>query len=335
MEPSWSCRLANAPDHEVKRKKDNARGNKNKQTLLEEGASKRKRDREEQEGQEDDEDNHEAASHDAPVTPATPAVPATPAPRATRKTASRKQAKRSASDTPRRAAAGAQSAARGRPLGQSSSMPATPQHLVQAPEVVPQMTANNIHPNAELGPEIDHSDQFFGPTNNGWTPSFGSTAPPLARPETASASFQGPQQGLIPYLHDQSQQTYSPNASDPPLDLTASFPGHPLSSAHSNNNHFLTQVDPFGAQFTPETVSSPGIASSLANTPGNTATSATTPSYPPDTPFSSAPATPWSSYPSEPTSPHEFGSAMDDQQFDGMWDAHIAFWEDENPQTDF
>lgn len=314
MEPSWACRLANAPEHEVQRKKGNMRGNKKKQTLLEEAAAKRKRDREEQEGQEDDEDNREAASHDTPGTSGMPAIQATPAPRAIRKTAprnARKQPKRSATETPRRVAAGAQPAT-GHPSGQSS-MPATPQGFTQQTEVAPQMAANNFQPNVELAPEVNYADQFFGPVN-GWTSSVDTTAFPSAQPQTTSASFQDP-----------SEQAFN---------FTAPILGNPLSSAYGINNQFLTQADTFGTQFTPETISSPGFLPSLNTTPSHISTAPTTPFNPSDTPFSSAPQTPWSSYTPDFTSRQQLGSAPDNQQFAGMWDGQMSFWEDENAQGD-
>lgn len=332
MEPSWTCRLTNAPEHEVQRKKGNMRGNKKKQTLLEEAASKRKRDREMQEGQENDEDNHEAASHDTPDTPGTPALPATPAPRSIRKTAprnARKQPKRSATDTPRRAAASTQPAT-GHPSGQSSML-ATPQGFTQQTEVAPQMNANNSQPTVGLAPELNNA-QFFGPVN-GWTPSVGATAFPLAQPETTSVSFQGPPQGFALHQPDHSQQLFSQNPSDQVFNFTAPI-GNPLLPAYGNNNHFLPQANPFGAQFTPETIPSPGFLPDLSTTPGHISTAPTTPFNPSDTPFSSAPQTPWSSYTPEFTSPQSLGSAPDNQQFAGAWDAQMPFWGNENPQGD-
>ncbi|KAL2285159.1 hypothetical protein FJTKL_08386 [Diaporthe vaccinii] len=333
MEPSWTCRLANAPEHEVQRKKGNMQGNKKKQTLLEEAAAKRKRDREMQEGQEDDEDNHEAASHDTPDTPGTPAIPATPARRSIRKTAprnARKQPKRSATDTPRRAAAGTQPAT-GHPPGQSSML-ATPQGFTQQTEVAPQMTANNSHPTVDLAPELDNAAQFFGPVN-GWTPSVGATAFPSAQPETTSVSFQGPPQGFALHLPDHSQQLFSQNPSDQVFNFTAPI-GNPLLPAYGNSNHFLPQANPFGAQFTPEAVPSPGFLPDLGTTPGHISTAPTTPFNPSDTSFSSAPQTPWSSYTPEFNSPQPLGSAPDYQQFASAWDAQMPFRDNENPQGD-
>lgn len=334
MEPSWACRLANAPEHEVQRKKGNMRGNKKKQALLEEAAAKRKRDREEQEGQDDSEDKHEAASHDTPDSPGTPPVPATSAPRAIRKTAprnARKQPKRSATDTPRRTAAATQPAT-GHPSGQSS-MPATPQGFTQQTEVAPQMAANNFQPNVELAPEVNYADQFFGPVN-GWTSSVDKTAFPSAQPQTTSVSFQNPLQGLDLHQPDHSQQLFSENPSEQAFNFTAPIPGNPLSSAYGINNQFLTQADTFGNQFTPETISSPGFVPSLNTTPSHISTAPTTPFNPSDTPFSSAPQTPWSSYTPDFTSRQQLGSAPDNQQFAGMWDGQMSFWEDENAQGD-
>lgn len=333
MEPSWTCRLANAPEHEVQRKKGNMQGNKKKQTLLEEAAAKRKRDREMQEGQEDDEDNHEAASHDTPDTPGMPAISATPARRSIRKTAprnARKQPKRSATDTPRRAAAGTQPAT-GHPPGQSSML-ATPQGFTQQTEVAPQMTANSSHPTVDLAPELDNAAQFFGPVN-GWTPSVGATAFPSAQPETTSVSFQGPPQGFALHLPDHSQQLFSQNPSDQVFNFTAPI-GNPLLPAYGNSNHFLPQANPFGAQFTPEAVPSPGFLPDLSTTPGHISTAPTTPFNPSDTSFSSAPQTPWSSYTPEFNSPQPLGSAPDYQQFASAWDAQMPFRDSENPQGD-
>lgn len=334
MEPSWACRLANAPEHEVQRKKGNMRGNKKKQTLLEEAAAKRKRDREEQEGQEDDEDNREAASLDTPGTSGMPAIQATPAPRAIRKTAprnSRKQPKRSATETPRRVAAGAQPAT-GRPSGQSSML-VTPQGFTQQTEVALQMAANNSQPNVELAPEVNYADQFFGPVN-GWTPSVDTTGFPSAQPQTTSALFQDPLQALDLHQPGHSEQLFTQNPSDQAFNFTAPIPGNLLLPADGNNNGFLPQANVFGAQFTPETVSSPGFVPSLNTTPSHISTAPTTPFNPLDTPFSSAPQTPWSSYTPDFTSPQSFGTAPDNQQFADAWDAQMSLWEGENAQGD-
>lgn len=328
MEPSWLCRLANAPDHEVQRKSRNARGNRNKQTLLEEAASKRKRDRQEHEGQEDDdEDSHEAASQNAPVTPGTPAVAAASAPRSTPKTASRntrKQPKRLASDTPRRAAANTQPATA--PPSGEPSMLAAPQGFTQQAAIAPQTPVNDFHPTMEaggLGPEVNYGDQFFGPAN-GWTPSVGGTAYPSTQPENTSVSLQGRPRGFALGQHGQPQQAFSQNFSDQAFNLTSPFLGNPVSPAYGNNIHFLPQANDFGAQFVPQTVMSPGIEQGLNATPGYVSTA-------PSTPFSSAPQTPWSSDTPEFNPPHDLSLALDNQQFANAWDAHMSFWEGEHP----
>lgn len=325
MEPSWVCRLANAPDHEVQRKNRNKEGNKKKQTLLEEANAKRKRDREEQEDhQEAGEDNHSE----------TPAAPVTPARQATRKTASRnsrKQPKRSASDTPRRAAANTQSVTA--PPSEQSSMPATPQGFTQEAAVAPQMTVNDFHPTTvsgglgSEGPEVNQADQFFGPLN-AWNPSVGATAYPSAQPQTTSVSLQGQPQAFALHQSGYPQQPFSQGTADQAYTFNAPIPGNPQSPAYGNNFQFLPQANNFGAQFMPQTISSPGIGPSLNNTPGHISTG-------PNTPFSSAPQTPWSAETPEFTSPHDFGSAQDNQQFANAWDAQMSFWGDENPQSDF
>lgn len=340
MEPSWLCRLANAPNHEVQRKNRNKEGNKKKQTLLEEANAKRKRSREEQEGhQEAGEDNHDAASHNHSDTPGAPAAPAIPARQATRKTAprnARKQPKRSASDTPRRAAANTQSAT-APPSGQSS-MSATPQGFTQAAAVAPQMTVNDVHPTTAsggMGPqgrEVNQADQFFGPLN-AQTASVRASAYPLAQPQSTSVSLQGRPQALAlhqsnyhqqpgyPQQSGYSRQSFSQGISDQGFTFNAPNLGHPLSPAYGNNFQFLPQESDFGPQFMSQTISSPGIGPSLNNTPGHISTAT-------NTPFSSAPQTPWSAETPEFTSPNDFGAALDNQQFAKAWVAQMSFWDD-------
>lgn len=346
MEPSWVCRLACAPNHEVQRKNRNKEGNKKKQTLLEEANAKRKRSREEQEGhQEAGSDNHDAASHNHSDTPGEPAAPAIPARQATRKTASRnarKQPKRSASDTPRRAAANTQPAT-APPSGQSS-MPATPQDFTQAAAVAPQMTVNDFHPTTASGGmrpqglEVNQVDQFFGPLN-AQTASVGASAYPSAQPQSTSVSLQGRPQALALHQSNYSQQpgypqqsgypppsgyprpSFSQGIADQAFTFNAPNLGHPLSPAHGNNFRFLPQESDFGPQFMPQTNSSPGIGPSLNNNPGHISTG-------PNTPFSSAPQTPWSAETPEFTSPDNFGAALDNQQFAKAWAAQMSFWDD-------
>lgn len=340
MEPSWVCRLACAPNHEVQRKNRNKEGNKKKQTLLEEANAKRKRSREEQEGhQEANEDNHDAASHNHSETPGEPAAPAIPARQATRKTASRnarKQPKRSASDTPRRAAANTQSAT-APPSGQSS-MPATSQGFTQEVAVPPQMNVNDFHPPRVSGvlrpegPEVNQADQFFGPLN-AQTASVGASAYPSVQPQSTSVSLQGQPQG--PALHHSGyphqsgypqpsgypRPSFSQGFADQAFTFNAPNLGHPLSPAYGNNFQFLSQESDFGPQFMPQTASSPGIGPSLNNNPGHISTG-------PNTPFSSAPQTPWSAETPEFTSPDNFGAALDNQQFAKAWAAQMSFWDD-------
>lgn len=328
MEPSWICRLANAPDHEVQRKSRNARGNRNKQTLLEEAAAKRKRDSQEHEDQQEDgEDSREAASHNAPVVPGTPAVPAASTPQSTRKTASRnarKQPKRSASDTPRRAASNTQPAT-APPPGQSTML-AAPQGFAQQAAVAPQtMAVNDFHPTTVaggLGPEVNYADQFFGSAND-WTPSVGATAYPSAQPEN-TISLQGRPQGLALHQSGHPQQPSSHNTSGQALNFTEPFFGNPVSPTHGNDIQFLPQANTFGAQFVPQTILSPGIVQSMGATPGHVSTA-------PSTPFSSAPQTPWSCDTPEFNPLHDLGSEPDNQQFAGAWDASMSFWEDFHP----
>lgn len=319
MEPSWVCRLANAPDYEVQRKNRNKEGNKKKQTLLEEANAKRKRDREEQEDhQEAGEDNHDAASHSHSETSA---APATPARQATRKTASRnarKQPKRLASDTPRQAAANTQSVT-APPSGQPA-MPAMPQGFTQEATVAPQTAVNDFHP-------VNQADQFFGPLNTR-NPSVGATAYPSAQPQTTSVSFQGQPQAFALHQSGYPQQFFSQNTADQHFAFNAPSLGDSLSPAYGNNSQFLPQENNFSAQFMPQTISSPGIGPSLNNTSGHISSA-------PNTPFSSAPQTPWSAETPEFTSPHALGSAPDNQQFANAWDAQMSFWGDENPQFDF
>lgn len=342
MEPSWLCRLANAPNHEVQRKNRNKEGNKKKQTLLEEANAKRKRSREEQEGpQEAGEDNHDAAAHNHSDTPGAPAAPAIPPRQATRKTASRntrKQPKRSASDTPRRAAGNTQSAT-ALPSGQSSTA-ATPQGFTQEDAAAPQMTVNDFHPptvsgemkqQGQQGPEVNQADQFFGPLN-AQSASVGASAYPSAQPQSTSVSLQGRPQALalhpsnyhqqpdFPQQSGYPRQSFSQGLVDQAFTFNAPNLGHPLSPAYGNNFQFLPQESDFGPQSMPQTISSSGIGSRLSNTPGHVSTG-------PNTPYSSAPQTPWLAETPEFTSPHNFGTAMNDQQFAKAWEAQVSFWD--------
>lgn len=322
MEPSWICRLANAPGHEVQRKKGNKRGNGNKQNLLEEAHTKRKRDREEQERNENGEDNHEAASNN---TLGTPTAPATPAPRPTGNTASRnarKQPKRSASDSARRATANTQAAAAS-PSGQSITV-ATPQAFTHEAEIVPRMTPNDFHPHTvavmgPAGPQIDPADRFFGPTD-GWTPSFVPTAYPSAQSETVSAFLQGPPQGFALQQTGQPQQPLSQDPSSQMLTLAGPIYGNQQSPVCGNDNQFLPHANTFGAQFNQQAISHAGIVPSMNTAPGHISPF-------PTSPYSSEPQTPWSAETPEFASRQDLGSEPDSQQFASAWNAHMSFWE--------
>lgn len=211
-------------------------------------------------------------------------------------------------------------------------MSATPQGFTQAAAVAPQMTVNDFHPTTAsggmgpAGPEVNQADQFFGPLN-AQTASVGASAYPSAQPQSTSVSLQG--QPQAPALHQSGypqpsgypRLSFSQGLADQAFTFNAPNLGHPLSPAYGNNFRYLPQESDFGPQFMTQTILSPGIGPSLNSTPGHISTA-------PNTPFSSAPQTPWSAETPEFTSPHDFGAALDNQQFAKAWEAQMSFWDD-------